>query len=374
MLTIRALSQSLDVSSEVISQRLMGNWEPTGEFFESLRVPEAEHPVRYLNPYPFYLASPLDAPLEDLGDPKEWLAEWKWDGIRVQCIHREGKRAIWSRGNELISEQFPEIIEALATIEDHTVLDGEILAFQNDIPLSFGVLQRRLGRKNPSKKIIKEVPIILMVYDLLEYHGEDYRSHPLLQRRQIFESWKDLDSRILVSPKIPFKNWKEIEEKKLEAGKKGTEGIMLKKQDSIYGTGREKGNWWKYKIDPMTIDAVLIYAQAGTGRRANLYTDYTFGVWHGKELIPIAKAYSGLTQEEIDILDRWIRRHTQEKFGPVRKVKAEQVFEIAFEGIQESKRHKSGIALRFPRISRWRKDKPYEECDTLEKIKKTFLM
>jgi len=371
LLTLRALSQALEVPSEVLSHRLMGKWEPTPLFFENLKnEASAEH---RLNPYPFYLASPFEGELAELGSPAAWQAEWKWDGIRAQAICRVNQCVLWSRGNELISAQFPEILESLKKIPLDTVLDGEILAYRADLPLPFGSLQKRLGLKRLTKAILEEVPLIFMMYDLLEYQGEDYRQFPLSQRRKILESLNSLDPRILLSPTIPFEDWHQIEINRSEAKSKATEGVMLKKLDSPYGIGRQRGNWWKYKIDPMTIDAVLIYAQAGKGRRANLYTDYTFGVWDQGELVPIAKAYSGLSQEEIDTLDRWIRRHTEEKFGPVRKVKAEQVFEIAFEGIQVSKRHKSGVALRFPRIVRWRQDKPYTECDTLDFIKKAYL-
>lgn len=373
LLTLKGLSEAFDISRESLSQRLMGNWEPSAAFFDSLTINGDVSPGAHLNPYPFYLASPLENSLSDLGVPEGWLAEWKWDGIRVQCISRKGKYAIWSRGNELISHQFPEIIEALQSLPDNLVLDGEILAFKDDSPLPFGELQKRLGRKKPSKSVLEEVPISLMMYDLLEYEGEDIRQFSLFDRRQKLELLINVHSRILLSPSVDFQNWETLHEKRLLAREGLTEGIMLKKWNSTYGVGRQRGNWWKYKIDPLTIDAVLLYAQAGRGRRANLYTDYTFGVWKEKELVPIAKAYSGLSQKEIDELDRWIRKNTLEKFGPVRKVKAEQVFEIAFEGIQKSNRHKSGLAMRFPRILRWRKDKPPEECDTIESIYRDFL-
>ncbi|WP_213151157.1 ATP-dependent DNA ligase [Neochlamydia sp. AcF95] len=368
---IKAVSQALEVPKEVLSQRVMGHWQPTANFFDSLRVVEEKN--NYLNPYPFYLASPLEGNLEALSHPHEWQAEWKWDGIRAQVVFREKAAAIWSRGNELISDQFPEILEGIQKFPHGTVLDGEILAYENETPLSFGILQKRLGRKAPSKAIQKEAPVVFMIYDLLEYNGVDLRKEALINRRKILEELAEIHPKFLISPLIAFNAWEQIHEKRLMAKHTLTEGIMLKRLNSPYGTGRQRGNWWKYKIDPMTIDAVLLYAQAGTGRRANLYTDYTFGVWHQQELIPITKAYSGLSQQEIDKLDRWIRRNTEEKFGPVRKVKAEQVFEIAFEGIQSSKRHKSGIALRFPRIARWRTDKPFTECDTLQQIKLEFL-
>lgn len=371
LLTIQGLSQALNVSKEILSQRLMGTWFPTAEFFENLK--NLENTSDHMNPYPFYLASPLGSPLEELGNCEEWDAEWKWDGIRAQCIRRNGKSAIWSRGNELITDQFPEIAETLLQLEEGIVLDGEILAFSNNRPLPFGELQKRLGRKKVSSSMIEKVPIVFMIYDILEYKGKDIRKKTFEERRGIFEKWSNLHYRIKISPKVHFQTWHELENKREEAKTNGTEGIIIKRKNSIYGVGRRRGSWWKYKIDPRTIDAILLYAQPGQGWRANLYTDLTFGVWQGQELVPIAKAYSGLSQEEITELDRWIRKNTEEKFGPVRKVKIEQVFEIAFEGIQESKRHKSGIALRFPRIFRWRRDKPPAECDSVNSIKIEFL-
>lgn len=371
LLTIQGLSLTLNIPKETLSQKLMGNWQPTAEFFLSLKAP-LDPSVINLNPYPFYLASPIDMTLESLGNINEWIAEWKWDGIRAQCINREGRLAIWSRGNELISHQFPEIMEAISKIPSGTVLDGEILAFRDKTPLPFGELQKRLGRKKVSKTLIESVPIVFMIYDILEQNNCDIRKKPFSERRAIFENWK-LDQKLHISPKVHFHSWEELKLKRIEATTNGTEGLILKRVDSPYLTGRRRGNWWKYKIDPKTIDAVLIYAQPGHGWRANLYTDYTFGVWHEGELVPIAKAYSGLSKEEIMQLDKWIRKNTMEKFGPARKVKAEQVFEIAFEGIQKSNRHKSGIAFRFPRILRWRIDKPPEECDSLEQVKSEFL-
>jgi DNA ligase-1 len=370
LLTIQGVSQALEISKEELSQRLMGNWIPSPEFFTQLN--EKTDLQSHLNPYPFYLASPLDRPLENLGDIHEWEAEWKWDGIRAQCIHRNGQVAIWSRGNELITNQFPEIVEAMQLIREGTVLDGEILAFSNNKPLPFGELQKRLGRKKVTSVMLAQVPIVFMIYDLLEYQSKDWRQRPFTERRELFKQWVNIHPKIQISTLVSFQSWKELEEKKEQAKTNNTEGLILKRKNSLYGVGRKRGNWWKYKIDPKTIDAILMYAQTGQGWRANLYTDYTFGVWHEKELVPIAKAYSGLTQEEITELDHWIRKNTLEKFGPVRHVKIGQVFEIAFEGIQESKRHKSGIALRFPRIQRWRKDKPLEECDSLETIKREF--
>lgn len=369
LLTIKALSQALDVSREILSQKLMGSWEPTPDFFASLKSQDQHQ--KYLNPYPFYLAYPFEGDLDTLGSPYDWVVEWKWDGIRAQVVIRDGACAIWSRGNELISNQFPELLEAFQGVEE-MVLDGEIVAYHNERPLNFGELQKRLGRKQVSKAMMEKVPVAFIIYDLLEYHGNDLRTLPLSQRRSLFENFIFTSPKIRLSLEIGCPSWETITELHQQARDNATEGIMLKKRDSPYGVGRQKGYWWKYKVNPMTLDAVLIYAQPGSGRRANLFTDYTFAIWKDKELIPIAKAYSGLNQDEIQELDMWIRKNTEEKFGPVRKVKPYHVFEIAFEGIQKSNRHKSGVALRFPRIARWRKDKPYEECDSLETILETF--
>lgn len=370
LLTLKGLSEALHVSREILSQRVMGNWEPTSEFFDSLKVTDENN--KYLNPYPFYLAYPVEGELDKLGPPEDWQAEWKWDGIRGQAVCRGGERALWSRGNELVSHQFPEIVEALKVIPEGTVLDGEILAYHDNHPLPFAELQKRLGRKNVSKSMMEKVPIVFMIYDILEHDNQDIRHLPLVDRRHLFEKYAQAHPKISISPTVQFADWQEILTHRLTATQRATEGLMLKRKDSPYGVGRKKGAWWKYKVDPMTIDAILMYAQGGSGIRANLFTDYTFGVWHGQEIIPIAKAYSGLDKEEIKELDRWIRQNTEEKFGPVRKVKPFYVFEIAFEGIQLSNRHKSGIALRFPRIARWRKDRQAQDSDTLEGIKKTF--
>lgn len=369
LLTLKALSEAIHVSRESLSHRLMGSWAPTEAFFASLKLPESES---NLNPYPFYLAYPLEDDIKSLGTIGEWLVEWKWDGIRAQAVMRKGESALWSRGNELISQQFPELIEAFQTVPSGTVLDGEVLAYQG-LPLPFGELQKRLGRKNVSQAMIAKIPIVFIVYDILEYEDRDIRFYPLSERRKLLDQFIFDFPRILKSSEIECRDWDELLTLRKQSREKGVEGLMLKKRDSVYGVGRQKNFWWKYKVDPMTIDAVLLYAQPGSGQRANLFTDYTFAVWKDKELVPIAKAYSGLTQEEIHELDAWIRKNTQEKFGPVRQVKPFQVFEIAFANIQISRRHKSGVALRFPRIHRWRKDKTYEEADSLEFIKQTFL-
>lgn len=371
LLTLKALSQATGVSREILSQRLMGNWEPTSEFFKSLKSSEANQ--KFLNPYPFYLAYPFEGTLESLGVISDWFIEWKWDGIRGQAVISETGIALWSRGNELISDQFPELIEAFKTIAPGTILDGEIVAYADGYPLPFGELQKRLGRKHVSKSMMEKVPIVFIAYDLLEYGGIDLRNKPLVERRSLLQSLTFSSPKILLSTLIEGTDWTHILNFRLQSREKGAEGLMFKKKDSLYGVGRQKGHWWKYKVDPLTLDAILLYAQAGSGQRANLFTDYTFGVWKNNELVPIVKAYSGLDKKEIDELDRWIRKNTEEKFGPVRKVKPFHVFEIGFEGIQLSNRHKSGVALRFPRILRWRKDKPIEECDTLDAIKESFL-
>ena len=302
LLTLKALSQAIDVKREILSQRLMGSWDPTASFYKSLK--SSEFDKKLLNPYPFYLAYPFEGDLNSLGPLSDWQIEWKWDGIRGQAVIGDEGAALWSRGNELISDQFPDLIDAFKKIEPGTILDGEILAYAHAHPLTFGELQKRLGRKNVSKSMQEKVPIVFIVYDILEYKGMDMRNKPLHERRLVLQSLILHSPKIVLSELVKGMDWQDILNLRLQSREKGVEGLMLKKMDSLYGVGRQKGYWWKYKVDPMTIDAVLIYAQAGTGRRANLFTDYTFGVWHNNELIPIAKAYSGLDQKEINELER----------------------------------------------------------------------
>jgi len=295
--------------------------------------------------------------------------EWKWDGIRGQLIKRQSEVFLWSRGEELINEQFPELIAAAQKyLPDGTVLDGEILAYKDGAPMSFASLQQRLGRKRVGKDMLDNVPAAFMLYDLLEYHGVDLRDMELATRRQQLEvlAGRLSVSNFPLSPLFKFDEWNEIASAKLKARDQYAEGFMLKRKSSVYQAGRRRGDWWKWKLDPMTLDLVLLYAQAGHGRRSNLYTDYTFGIWSENNLVPLAKAYSGLTDAEIYEVDRWIKSHTLERFGPVRKVPAELVFEVGFEGIAPSKRHRSGLALRFPRILRWRRDKLVADADSLE--------
>ncbi|RZA16073.1 MAG: cisplatin damage response ATP-dependent DNA ligase, partial [Proteobacteria bacterium] len=305
---------------------------------------------------------------EGLGSPNEFAIEWKWDGIRSQIVSREGQIAIWSRGEELITQSFPELSLMAKELDDGTVLDGEILAFAGDQVKPFAELQKRLQRNKVSDKMVRENPVVFLAFDCLQYRGQDLRDRPLSERRKALEQLvaeKNLDS-LRASPLIEAPNWLELHALRSESRTRQVEGLMLKRWTSVYQMGRKKGDWWKWKIDPMTLDAVMLYAQAGHGRRANLYTDYTFGLWKDGVLVPFAKAYSGLSNEEIGKLDAWIRKNTLEKFGPVRSVKQAKVFEIAFEGIQKSPRHKAGIAVRFPRILRERVDKKIEDADSLQ--------
>lgn len=368
-MVVRALAIHTGVEENVLTHRLSGNWQPGSISFQEL-ISERDLDTDASQPYPFCLAYPIDNEVTNLGDAKDWVAEYKWDGIRGQLINRRGQWFLWSRGEELITDKFPEY-EALAlSLPEGTVMDGEILPMKEGKPMSFQHLQTRIGRKNVSKKFIQEVPVHFMAYDLLEWKGEDIRTKPFEERRGLLKVLvKDLQHpRLLYSEELHFATWQELQ---LEMGlvrERGAEGFMLKHKFSIYQTGRRKGDWWKWKLEPLTIDAVLIYAMAGHGRRANLYTDYTFAVWDGDSLVPFTKAYSGLTDREIVEVDAFVRKHTVEKFGPVRSVRPELVFEIAFEGIQASGRHKSGIALRFPRMKRWRRDKPAEEANTLKDL------
>lgn len=370
-LIVKALSRYTGIEENAIAHRLMGNWTPNDTTFESLILTESPKEDSS-KPYPFYLAYALEAALEDLGSPDEWIAERKWDGIRGQVIIREGEIFVWSRGEELLTEKFPEFAPLTSILSDGTVIDGEILPFKAEQPLSFNVLQTRIGRKNVTKKVLAEAPVILMAYDLLEWKGKDIRDLPFVQRRQLLEKLlheHPADGILRVSPLVAFSSWDTLAEEREASRQHLCEGLMLKRKDSIYQTGRKKGSWWKWKVDPMTIDAVMIYAQRGHGSRANLYTDFTFAAWDGDKLVPFTKAYSGLTDKEFQEITNWVKRHTVERFGPVRAVEPVQVFELAFEGIRASNRHKSGVALRFPSISRWRKDKPSKEANTLADLK-----
>jgi len=368
-LVVRALSRASGVDEGVIAHRLSGTWNPEGESFSALIATETQD-ADISKPYPFYLAYPIEDELEELGAPNEWQAEWKWDGIRSQVIRREGRTFIWSRGEELITDRFPEIAAAAEFLPDGTVIDGEIMPWKDGKPLPFAQLQRRIGRKALGAKILSEVPVVSIAYDLLEIDGRDVRGESMGWRRakltEVLAAARA--AAFVLSPTVPLTIWNDARNAFAEARERSAEGLMLKKLDGAYGVGRRKGGWWKWKVQPFTADAVLIYAQAGSGRRASLHTDYTFGVWDKGTLVPFAKAYSGLTDDEIRELDAWIRKNTLEKFGPVRHVKHEHVFELGFEGIQPSSRHKSGVAVRFPRILKWRTDKKPEEADTIETL------
>ena len=369
-LVVRALAETAKLPAATIAHRLMGFWEPTPDFFVALTAPEVEGETDESRPYPFFLAHPLESDPRELGPRADWLAEWKWDGIRAQLIRRNGQTYIWSRGEELVTERFPELLPEAALLPDGTALDGEILAWKDGV-LPFARLQRRIGRKSVGRKSLEEAPVALLSFDLLELAGRDIRQEPLVERRRRLEELlggKGGDSRLLVSPTAEGDTWDDLERAREASRERRVEGLMLKRLDSPYGVGRERGPWWKWKIAPYTVDCVMIYAQRGHGRRASLYTDYTFGVWHEGELTPFAKAYSGLTDEEIRQVDRWVRLNTLERYGPVRAVKPEQVFELAFEGIQRSTRHKSGVAVRFPRMHRWRRDKRPEDADSLATV------
>lgn len=364
-LVFKALAKTYALDEKVVAHKLMGAWLPDTSTLEELLLGDAAD-AHHSQPYPFYLAYQLDVPFESLGEVSDWIIERKYDGIRGQIIVRQGHVHVWSRGEELMTDKFIELTALRDLLPDGTVLDGEILPFKDGRILSFNEMQKRIGRKNVSKKTLQDVPLCMMCYDLLELHGEDIRAKPMQERRRLLEELLNAQTTDLLrlSPTLHCGSWEELDALRNESKLLGCEGLMLKQKNSVYETGRRRGNWWKWKVDPYTVDAVLIYAQAGHGRRANLYTDYTFAVWDNGELVPFAKAYSGLTDKEIIEVDSWIKRNTVEKFGPVRSVKPELVFEIAFEGINASPRHKSGIALRFPRILRWRKDKTKEEINT----------
>lgn len=373
-LMTRALSKATNIDEDVLAYKLMGNWEPSQITFAKLILEENEEDF-LSKPYPFYLAYAIEDEPGDLGDVSMWSAEHKWDGIRSQVIIRNNELFVWSRGEELVTDKYPEFKSFINAIPDGTVLDGEILPFPKGEIGSFKDLQTRIGRKNVSKKLLEKTPVILKAYDILEWQGEDIRELAFGKRREILEKlYYEVRSDELplhLSETIQFKNWEEATLERENSREVKSEGLMLKKLDSPYLVGRKKGAWWKWKVDPLTIDAVLTYAMRGHGRRSNLFTDYTFGLWdeEKEELVTFAKAYSGLTDKEFRQLDAWIKKNTLERFGPVRSVTPHHVFEIAFEGIAESKRHKSGVATRFPRILRWRTDKKIKDANTLEDLK-----
>jgi DNA ligase-1 len=373
-LVVRAVAKVAGVPETTIAHRLMGTWEPTAGAFQQLlkgapvegELGEGEpaNGAAASQPYPFFLATQIEDSPGTLGPRDEWQVEWKWDGIRAQLVHRSGGVWIWSRGEELVTDRFPEVRDQARKLPEGTVLDGEILAWR-ERPLPFGTLQQRIGRLKLTKKHLEEAPVTFMAYDLLEDGGVDLRERSLSERRARLEA---LVRDVFPISAIVTGTWEELVKLREQSRERSVEGFMLKRLSSPYRTGRKRGDWWKWKIDPFTVDAVLIHAQPGHGRRATLFTDYTFGVWKDGALVPIAKAYSGLSDAEIDEVDAWVRAHTLEKHGPVRTVEPVHVFEIAFEGIFRSNRHRSGIAVRFPRIARWRRDKRPAEADTLERV------
>jgi len=366
----KSLAKVLNMDAAIVAHRLTGNWSPFDTDFDDLLLSENSQD-NLSKPYPFFLAYSLDEKSFLEWQENQWQAEWKWDGIRGQLICRGGNIYLWSRGEELLTEKFPEFHDLPFSIPDGVVIDGEIVCFKDEKILPFQNLQTRISRKNLSKKILEANPAVMIAYDLLEFKGKDIRELPISERRTLLDDVVKNSNQtcLLISPLINFQSWEELLEIRKNSRAMNSEGIMLKKLDSSYQVGRKRGSWWKWKVDPMSVDAVLIYAMKGHGRRANLYSDYTFAVWNNDgQLVTFTKAYSGLADEEIKAVDSFVKNNTIEKFGPVRSVKPELVFEIGFEGIQKSSRHKSGIALRFPRMLRWRKDKKAEEADRLSSL------
>mgnify|MGYP001329971500 FL=1 len=368
---VNALSFATGIDAKILTHRLMGKWQPTVQYYRSLISPESTG-IDISTPYPFALAHPLDQPVADVVQPGEWLAEWKYDGIRAQLIKREGEVFLWSRGEEIINDQFPEVVAAASALPDGTVLDGELLVLSGGKPRPFADMQKRVGRKKVSGKTMKDYPVSLIAFDILECGAKDLRNLSLRERRSKLEGVTDSleGGNIILSPRVNFTSIEDLALAREGARDRSVEGLMLKRLDSSYPTGRKRGDWWKWKVDPLTVDAVLLYAQAGHGRRAGLYTDYTFALWDHGRLVPFAKAYSGLTDAEITEVDRFVKQSTLEKFGPVRSVTPKLVFELAFEGVQPSSRHKCGVAVRFPRIVRWRRDLSVKDADSLDDLKK----
>jgi DNA ligase-1 len=377
-LMTKALAKATDLDEDILAYKLMGNWDPNTTTFQQLIM--EEHESDYLSkPFPFYLAYALEDTVVNIGSVGDWYVEHKWDGIRSQVIVRNNELFVWSRGEELVTDKYPEFNPFIGEIPNGTVLDGEILPFPMGAIGSFNDLQTRIGRKTVSKALLQKTPVILKAYDILEWEGKDIRKLPFLERRIFLETLvrpllENTNLPLQLSETMQFSNWEEVSQERGRSRELKSEGLMLKRKDSPYLVGRKKGDWWKWKVDPLTIDGVLTYAMRGHGRRTNLFTDYTFALWDQnekgeKELVTFAKAYSGLTDAEFKKIDAWIKKNTLERFGPVRSVTPHHVFEIAFEGIATSKRHKSGVATRFPRILRWRTDKKIEDANTLEDLK-----
>lgn len=368
-IVIKALAKTYGIDENIVAHRLSGHWEAGDNTLQQL-LSENSGDADLSRPYPFYLAYPLETPPEELGPVEDWFIERKYDGIRGQIIMRGGELFIWSRGEDLLTDKFTEFHPLREILPAGTVIDGEILPVKDGRYLPFHVMQTRIGRKNVTKKTLQEAPLAMVCYDLTEQDGIDIRHLSLQERRMRLEQLLSVlkeqhpNLPLLLSPLVPCSNWEEVATERLRARETFSEGLMLKRKTSEYKTGRRRGDWWKWKVDPLSIDGVLLYAQRGHGRRANLYTDFTFAVWDGDELIPFCKAYSGLTDKEMLSVDNWIKKNTLDKFGPVRSVKPELVFEIGFEGINPSPRHKSGVALRFPRILRRREDKSAQEANT----------
>jgi len=367
---LKALARAGNIEDDVLARRFLGGFEPTEAAFLRLVARGDVEPDRP-RPYPFCLAHPIvgHPTTETWGEPSAWQIEWKWDGIRAQLVVKGGEVLVWTRGEELVTHRFPEVARLGPELPDGIALDGEILAGSRDAPLPFSALQKRIGRERPTAKLLKEVPVIFVAYDVLEHAGVDVRSRTMRERREILDSLTAAIPNLCSSPLVEAATWEDVGRERDRARSLGREGLMLKRRDSTYASGRVTGTWWKWKVDPYSIDAVLLYAQLGHGRRSELHTDYTFGLWHEGRLVPFAKAYSGLTDQELSVLDRHVRRNTTAKHGPVREVKPELVFEVAFEAVQPSTRHKCGLAVRFPRILRQRTDKTAEQADSLESLK-----
>jgi len=404
LLVQRALAEGAGIDAKLVAQRMMGYTDgrvaPSPERYLQLTSSAEAGPLDIGQPYPFFLAHQLDLAPADfaarLASTDDWIVEWKYDGIRAQVVKRASQVWIWSRGEELVTERFPEVVAAATPLPNGTVLDGEIVVWKEGKVAPFNLLQQRIGRKILTKKVLSDAPVGFIAYDLLELGGVDLRDRPQGERRTLLEEVVADHSAIHLSPIETRPSWESFAELREEARARGVEGFMLKHRQARYGTGRRKqddlagGTWWKWKIDPLSVDCVLVYAQAGHGRRASVYTDYTFAVWNrtprdaaeaqavveaiarkeppapdALQLVAFAKAYSGLSDEEFKVVDRIIRSTTIEKFGPVRSVKPSLVFELGFEGINRSTRHKSGIAVRFPRMLRMRDDKPLHEADTM---------
>ncbi|MGB0914279.1 MAG: cisplatin damage response ATP-dependent DNA ligase, partial [Phaeobacter italicus] len=367
----RALARVSGLNETALIHRLAKGWKPDQISFAEFIAADSEGDDAS-HPYPIFPTRPLEGLPPKLGLARNWVSEWKWDGIRGQLIVRNRRHYIWSRSQELVTERFPELGRSADFLPDGTVIDGEIIAWQAGLPLPLNAVEKRIGRKTVPKALLRDAPCILMAFDLLEQDGIDLRPLPLKDRQaRLQRLMRDVpcEAGLRLSEQIEFDDWNELTSIRAIARDRRTRGVMLKHRESPYPATPEQGNWRAWEVDPLTMDAVMIYAQSGQGRALTPVTELTLAVWSGNELVPIAKVRPELSTAELGELTAWIQKNTTQRFGPVRQVTPQQVFGLAFDTVCESPRHKSGISLRNPRLTRWHRDSPVQQATTLDDLR-----